>query len=128
MKVEKISHVVILVKDLEKAREVFAGLFDTEFSGPSELKEADVRTSVSPLGIELGAPLSADGPSARTLDRRGEGLAMLVLNVPNIEESIADMESHGVRLVGREDRPSSRAASFHPKDLCGVFIELIEEQ
>ncbi len=123
MKVEKISHVVIMVKDIEKARKSFADLFDTEFGDVSELKEADVRTSVSPLGIELGTPLSADGPSARTLDRRGEGLAMLALEVTDIEKAISDMESHGVRLIGR---PTAKAAQFHPKDLYGVMIELIE--
>lgn len=48
-------------------------------------------------------------------------------NVPNIEEAITDMESHGVKLAGREERSSPRTATFHPKDLCGVFIELIEE-
>ena len=52
---------------------------------------------------------------------------MLVLNVPDIQEAIADMESQGVRVVGKEDRPTARVASFHPKDLCGVMIELMEE-
>lgn len=127
MKVEKIHHVAILVKDLEKAGKLYADLLGTEFSGPHEQKALDVRFLSSPLGINLVTPLTADGPSARTLERRGEGLSMLILNVPDIEEAVADMESHGVRLVGREDRPSSKAASFHPKDLCGVLIELIEE-
>ena len=127
MKVEKIHHVAIRVKDLEKAGKFFADLFDTEFSGPHENEKLDVRFLSSPLGINLVTPLTSDGPSSKALDHRGEGLAMLVLNVPNIEEAIADMVSHGVRLVGREDRTSLRAASFYPKDLCGVFIELIEE-
>jgi hypothetical protein len=52
---------------------------------------------------------------------------MLVLNVPEIDGAIADMESNGVRLVGREDRPTARVASFHPKELCGVMVELMEE-
>ena len=127
MKVQKIHHVSIMVRDLEKAGKLYSDLFGMEFSGPHEQKALDVRFLSSPLGINLVTPLTPDGPSARTLERRGEGLAMLILNVPNIEEAIADMESHGVRLVGREDRPTARVASFHPKDLCGVFIELIEE-
>ena len=52
---------------------------------------------------------------------------MLILNVPDIDEAIADMKSQGIRLVGREDRPTARVASFHPKDLCGVMVELMEE-
>ena len=127
MKVEKIHHVSIMVKDLEKAGKFLGDLFGTEFSGPHESKELDVRFLTSPLGINLVIPLSPDGPSARALDRRGEGVSMLVLSVPNLKEAIADMESHGVRLVGREDRPSAKTAVFHPKDLYGVLIELMEE-
>ena len=112
-----------MVKDLEKARKFLADLFDTEFSDPTERKEADARTSMSPIGIELGTPLSAEGASARTLDRRGEGLAMLALEVENLEEAITYMESHGIRLIGR---PTAKAAQFHPKDIYGVMIELIE--
>ena len=127
MKVEKIHHVSIMVKDLEKAGKFYSDLFGIEFSGPHENKELDVRFLSFPLGINLATPFTPDGPSAKTLDRRGEGLAMLVLNVSNLAEAIADMESLGVRLVGKEDRPSAKVASFHPKDLHGVMIELMEE-
>ena len=127
MKVQKIHHISVLVKDLEKAGKLYSDLFGIEFEGPYEQKALDVKFLSSPLGINLAAPLTPDGPSAKTLERRGEGLSMLVLNVPDIEEATADMESSGVRLVGREDRPAARVASFHPKDLCGVMIELMEE-
>ncbi len=127
MKVQKIHHVSVLVKDLEKAGKLYSDLFGITFDGPYEQKELDVRFLSSPLGINLASPLTPDGPSAKTLERRGEGLAMLIFNVPDIEEATADMASHGIRLVGREDRPTARVASFHPKDLCGVMIELVEE-
>ncbi len=127
MKVKKIHHVSVLVKDLEKAGKLYSDLFGIEFEGPYEQEALDVRFLSSPIGINLASPLTPDGPSARTLERRGEGLSMLVLNVPDMQEAISDMESQGVRLVGKEDRPTSRVASFHPKDLCGVMIELMEE-
>jgi len=127
MKVQKIHHISVLVKDLEKAGKLYSDLFGIEFDGPYEQRDLDVRYLSSSIGLNLASPLTPDGPSARSLERRGEGLSMLVLNVPEIDEAIADMESHGIRLVGREDRPTARVASFHPKDLCGVMIELMEE-
>lgn len=127
MKVQKIHHVSILVRDLEKARRLYSNLFGIEFDGPYEQKALDVKFVSSPLGLNLAAPLTPDGPTAKTLERRGEGLSMLILNVPDIEEAIADMKSQGIRLVGREDRHTARVASFHPKDLCGVMVELMEE-
>ena len=127
MKVQKIHHVSIMVKDLEKARKLFSDLFGIGFSGPYENETLDVKFLTSPIGINLATPFLPDGPSSRALARRGEGLAMLVLNVPDLEEAIADMESRGVRLIGREDRMSEKVASFHPKDLYGVMIELTQE-
>ncbi len=126
MKVKKISHVAVMVKDLEEANKLFADLFGLEFGAPSETKDTDTRGVLSPLGIELVSPLTSDGPTAQALERRGEGFALLALDVPNIEEAIADMESHGVRLIGRINSPAGKAATFHPKDLHGIMIELIE--
>lgn len=127
MKVQKIHHVSVLVKDLEKAGELYSKLFGIEFDGPYDQKDLDVRFISSPIGLNLASPLTPDGPTARSLEKRGEGLSMLVLNVPDLDEAITDMETHGIRLVGREDRPKERVASFHPKDLCGVMVELWED-
>jgi methylmalonyl-CoA/ethylmalonyl-CoA epimerase len=127
MKVQKIHHVSVLVKDLEKAGKLYSDLFGIEFDGPYDQEDLDVRFLSSSIGLNLASPLTPDGPTAKSLERRGEGLSMLVLNVPDMDEAIADMESQGVRLVGRADRPKERVASFHPKDLCGVMVELWQD-
>ena len=126
MKVTKFSHAAILVKDVEEARKFFSDLLGIEFSESFEVKETDARSAMSPLGIEVVAPLTPDGPVSKALERRGEGLTMLALDVPNIEEAIADMEAKGIRMLGRADLPIGKTATFHPKDLHGVMIELIE--
>lgn len=123
MKVEKIDHIAIRVKDLEKASKFFSDLLGIEFSGPNENKGADIRSVASPVGIALTEPLSPDGPSARALERRGEGLAMLSLQVKNFEQAAAEMKSHGIRQVVEF---GTKTALFHPQDLHGVMIELLE--
>lgn len=121
MKIEKIGYVTIRVKDLEGAGKFFADLFDIEFTSPGENPELDVRNLIGPF-MELISPLTPDGPVARTLERRGEGLALVSLRVANIEEAVAKMKSKGIRqLWHREKR-----ALFHPNDLYGVMIELVE--
>ena len=122
MKAEKIDHVAIMVKDLEQAGKLFSELFETEFTG-HDVKEADVRNLMSPLGIELVTPLTPDGPSAKTLERRGEGLMMLSLQVSNLKEAVAEMESRGIRRIGGI---GDKIALFHPRDVHGVMIELKE--
>jgi len=126
MKVEKIDHVAINVKDLRKAAQFFADLLGTEFSSPAVFKELDLTALINPLGMELVEPLTPDGPTARTTEQRGEGLSLLSLKVTNVEEAMAEMKSRGIRLVNMIDRPKMKAAIYHPKDTFGVMIELIE--
>lgn len=128
MKVEKIDHVAINVKDLKKAARFFTDLLGTEFSSPAVFKELDLTSLIEPLGIELVEPLTPDGPTARTIEQRGEGLSLISLKVTNVEEAMAEMKSRGVRLVTLIDRPKMKAAIYHPKDTFGVMIELIEYQ
>ena len=126
MKVEKVNYVQIMVKDLEKAGKFFADLFNTGFTDTHENKELDGRFMMSrTLGIELLSPLTPDGAIAGALERRGEGLSLLSLKVANVEEAAAEMESKGIRRIGLL---RTGAALFHPKDLHGVMIELLEKE
>ena len=121
MKAEKIHHVRIMVNDIEEARKRWGALFGLEFSPAQENPQVDIVGSSSPIGVALGAPLTPDGPVARGLAKRGEGLALLSLQVSNIDEAVKEMEANGVTCVSN----TGRAALFHPKDLNGVMVELI---
>ena len=126
MKVEKIDHIAINVKDLAKAEKLFGDLFGMKFSKPAVFKEIDLRSSVDPLGIELVEPLTPDGPTAKAIESRGEGVSLISFKVSGLQDAVAAMESRGVRLVARFDRPKMKVAIFHPKDTYGVMIELVE--
>ena len=77
MKVQKIHHVSILVRDLEKARKLYSNLFGIDFEGPYEQKALDVKFVSSHIGLNLAAPLTPDGPTAKTLERRGKDFLCL---------------------------------------------------
>jgi methylmalonyl-CoA/ethylmalonyl-CoA epimerase len=125
MKIEKIDHVAILVKDLSKAEKFFSDLFEMEFAKLGEVEEVDARSIMEASGIEILEPLTPDGPTAKTLEKRGEGLTLISLKVPNLEEAMAEMKTKGIRLVA-ERHEDVRLAIYHPKDTYGVMIELIE--
>ena len=122
MKVEKIHHVRIMVHDVEEARKRWGALFGLEFAPAQEAPQTDIIGSSSPIGVYLGAPLSPEGPVARGLAKRGEGLALLSLQVTNLDEAVKEMEANGVKCITN----MGRAALFHPKDLYGVMIELVQ--
>lgn len=125
MKIEKIDHVAILVEDLNKAEKFFSDLFEMKFAKLGEVKEVDARSMMESSGIEIIEPLTPDGPTAKNLERRGEGLTLISLKVHNLDEAMAEMKARGIRLVA-ERHEDVRLAVYHPKDTCGVMIELIE--
>ncbi len=126
MKIEKIDHIVLMVKDLKKAESFFSDLFETQFIPIGEVPEMDLHTIIEPAGIELAAPLLPDGTSANTLKNRGEGLIAISLTVANLDAAMAEMKSRGIRHIAQVERGGCRGAVYHPKDTFGVCIELIE--
>lgn len=126
MKIEIIDHVGIMVENAEKAKKFFEDLLGINFFAAGEVEETDVRSMISALGIEIFEPLTPEGPSRRLLKKKGEGLSLLSLRVQNLDEAMAEMQSHGIRLVKVVTRGKLRAAVYHPKDVHGVFLELVE--
>ena len=126
MKVEKIDHIHVYVKDLDKVVEFLSDLLGTKFTAPMDLREHNMRAAVDTLGLEVMESTSPDGVVAKTIERRGEGIAAISLKVPDIEEAIAHMQSRGLRLISRLGHGKLKEAHFHPKDSYGVMIELCE--
>lgn len=126
MKIEKLDHVSINVRSLAKAKKFFADLLGTEFCDNSPFPEIDLNAAIEPLGIELCEPFSPDGELSKTIEHRGEGVALISFKVPSVGEAIAEMKSRGIRQIGMVDRPNLKEALFHPKDTNGVMIAFIE--
>ena len=124
MKVERIDFVSFFVSDLEQAASFFSEIFETRFIEPYATT-VDTRETLDSLGINLAAPLTPDGPSAAVMASKGQGLASVGFKVANIDEAIAELQSRGVRLVGREKIGSGEYAVFHPKDTFGAMLSVI---
>ncbi|MFQ6090153.1 MAG: methylmalonyl-CoA epimerase [Candidatus Bipolaricaulia bacterium] len=126
----KLDHIGIAVKDLEMARANYQKL-GLEEAGREELVAQKVEVCLFELGgtrIELLWPLG-EGPLAGFLERQGEGLHHLAIEVADIEGELQRLREAGVQLV--EERPreglgGSKIAFIHPKSMNGVLIELVE--
>lgn len=125
MKAEKIDHIVIRVRDAQKAIDFFSDLFETKFDKLGEIAPLDIRSYMDPLGIEIVEPLTPNGATARAMARGGQGLALLSLKVPNLEEAVAEMKARGIREVNRFESGNMKAVLFHPKDTFDTMVELV---
>ncbi len=74
MKIEKIDHVAIRVKDLAKARKFFSEVFEMDFRSLGNSAELDIKSIMDTNGIELVEPFLPDGPNSRMIAKYGRGI------------------------------------------------------
>ncbi len=125
-----LDHVAIAVPSFEEAGPYLALGLRPE--GPDEVVAGQgVRVRLLRAGgaaIELLAPLAADTPVARFLERRGPGLHHLAFRVADLDAEVARLRSLGASFVDPEPRAGrggSRVAFLHPRWTGGVLVELV---
>lgn len=132
MKILKIDHLGIAVNRIDEAKKLFQDILGLEYAGSETVSEQKVTTAFFPVGdseVELLESTAPDGPIARYLEKRGEGIQHLAFRVENLEEALAELKEKGVRLIDEKPRQGAggaRIAFLHPKDTHGVLIELSE--
>jgi methylmalonyl-CoA/ethylmalonyl-CoA epimerase len=112
------------------ARYAALGFTESErFTIPEQAVE--VATFRSGAGwIELLRPLDPDGPIARFLAKRGESMHHVAYVVPDLVQTLADLQAAGVRLIDSTPRRGAhgwRVAFVHPESCHGVLTEFVEE-
>ena len=128
----KIRAIHLAVNDVDGAKKVYADNFGIEASGAETLPELGIKNALLPVGdavIELIEPLDhEEGPLAKFLKKRGEGVYMVALEVENMDSAIKDLKEKGVRLLNddSESRAGGVPVFIHPKSASGLLIELVE--
>jgi methylmalonyl-CoA/ethylmalonyl-CoA epimerase len=132
LKAKGLDHVAIAVKDLDRAIELYRDLLGLELCEREEVPEQQVTIAMFGRGmgrIELICPTSKTTGVAKFLEKRGEGLHHLCIEVEDIEAAIAELREKGARLIDQVPRPGAsgaRVAFVHPQGMRGVLTELRE--
>jgi len=132
---KRIDHVAIIVRDIEQALGFYR---DTLGITPGEIKEVpseQVRIAFLPLGgptgsvIELIEPTTPYSSLAKFLEKRGEGLHHICLEVENIDATLVEMQEKAVPVLDKQPRVAAegRAIFLHPRGANGVLLELLEK-
>jgi predicted enzyme related to lactoylglutathione lyase len=136
MKVEKIEVFGIDVKNLEKAMKFFSGAFGVEFQHFRLGRDIPVQS----FPVDAGDAKAADQGSTRiAIDKSGyfeliesgngndrEGARNIHFKVSDLGEAIEDMRRRGVRLVAHHLVGGVKEAIFHPDDVFGIRLCLIQ--
>jgi len=114
--IKKIDHIAIVVRSIEEALQVYEGALGLELADVEEVPEQAVRVAFLPVGeseLELVEPLttgtstklSTSSGVARFLEKRGEGMHHICLEVDDIEAVLQDLAAKGIRLIDRPWQP-----------------------
>jgi methylmalonyl-CoA/ethylmalonyl-CoA epimerase len=132
--VSKIDHIGIAVKNLEESLHFYQETLGLDLTGTEVVEEQHVRVAFLPIGdteIELLESTDPQGPIARYIEKRGQGVQHLAVRVENIEDAIREMKEKGIRMIDEVPRYGAGGAKIafcHPKSTGGVLVELTERE
>ncbi len=134
MKVLKIDHLGIAVKSIDAGKTFWQDTLGIDIEHSETVEAQKVTTAFLPVGdseVELLESTSDDGPVAKYIEKRGEGVQHVAFLVEDIEGALAELKEKGIRLIDEKPRDGAgnkKIAFLHPKSTNGVLVELCEKK
>lgn len=131
---KKIAHIGIAVHDIDRTIPFYTEQLGLELKGVEEVQSEQVKVAFLQIGesmLELLEPLSNSSPIKSFLDKKGEGIHHIALEVNNIEKRLEKLKNDGIHLINeiaKEGANNSKIAFLHPKSTHGVLYELCEHE
>lgn len=129
-----IEHIGIAVKDLDAAIKYYENIIGLKCYAVEEVNDQKVKTAFFMIGqtkLELLESTAEDGPIAKFIEKKGEGIHHLAFAVNNLPEVLKEVEDKGVQLIDKAPRKGAEGldiAFLHPKSTIGVLTELCEHK
>jgi len=130
--VTKVDHIGIAVANLDEALKFYEEVLGIKCVDTEVVEEQKVKTAFLPIGdteVELLESTDKEGPIAKFIEKRGEGIQHIAYRVENIEKALEEVKAKGIRLIDEKPRKGAggaKIAFLHPKSTFGVLIELCE--
>ena len=128
----KVDHIGIAVSDLSESLKLYTETLGLKLQGTETVEEQKVKVAFLPLGdteIELLESTEPDGPIAKFIETKGQGMQHIAFKVENIEKALEELTEKGIRLIDEKPRygaGGAKIAFLHPKSTNGVLIELCQ--
>jgi methylmalonyl-CoA epimerase len=127
----KINHVGVIVKNIEGALDLYTNTLGFKSAEVRISKEVGIKTVMISRGevtLELTEPIDPQSGLQKFLEKRGEGIHHISLEVEDINKERELLESKGIQFIDKKpEYVQGTFVSFvHPKSTKGVLIELIQ--
>jgi methylmalonyl-CoA/ethylmalonyl-CoA epimerase len=132
VKIKHIDHIGIAVKAIEQAGKFYTDILGLKIHDIETVSDQKVNVAFIPITdseVELLESTEPDGPVAKFIDNKGEGVQHIAFRVENIEAALQELKDKGVRLIDQTPRKGAGGAMIafiHPKETNGVLVELCQ--
>lgn len=133
MDITHIEHIGIAVKNLDEAIKYYENVLGLKCYSVEEVADQKVKTAFFMVGqtkIELLQSTADDGPIAKYIEKKGEGIHHIAFAVNNLAETLKVTEAKGIQLIDKQPRKGAEGlniAFLHPKSTISVLTELCEK-
>jgi methylmalonyl-CoA epimerase len=131
--IKRVDHIAIAVKNLDEALSAYEKIFGLKPEKIEDIPEQGVKAALIPIGegseIELIQPINTESGVAKFLEKKGEGIHHIALEVENVDQELKSLAAQGVELIDKEPRSglAGRIAFLHPKSTMGILYELCQK-
>ncbi|KUO80035.1 MAG: transporter [Vulcanisaeta sp. OSP_8] len=127
----RLDHVAVAIKNIDEAARKFREL-GLRVSDPIVVEEQGVKVVMVMLSntkIELLEPLGPETTVAKFIEKRGEGIHHIAIEVDDINKFINIAKNAGLTITGEPSRGAEGIVTFiHPKNLHGILLELVQHE
>lgn len=130
-KIKRIDHLSIAVKDVDAARAQYEHLLNAKHIRTYTLKEkvGTIKVAYMQLGenvLSLIQSVEEDGFVNKHIEKHGEGMHHLGLEVDDLEEFVRETEEKGYKIPLRDEFSNRSEIVLRPKDSLGVVLQVLE--
>ena len=131
---QKIEHIGIAVKDIEKSNELFSKLLGTEPYKSETVDSEGVITSFFMVGdvkIELLQATTESSAIHKHIEKRGEGIHHIAFAVEEVNSELERLKSEGFELIHQQPKEGADGkliAFLHPGSTNKVLTEICADQ
>ncbi len=130
MELTSIEHIGIAVKNLDESIKFYEDILGLKCYAVEEVEDQKVKTAFFNVGhtkIELLETTDPDGPIAKFIEKRGEGIHHIAFQTDDIKSSLKELKEKNIILINDQPRKGAEnldIAFIHPKSANGVLIEI----
>ncbi|GGH02281.1 MULTISPECIES: methylmalonyl-CoA epimerase [Pedobacter] len=129
----KIEHIGIAVKDLNRSIAIYQKLLNTDCYKTEQVASESVNTAFFKTGenkVELLQATAPDSAIAKFIEKKGEGIHHIAFLVDDILAEMERLHQEGFVLLSESPKKGAdnkMVCFVHPKDTNGVLIEICQE-